>query len=217
MGIAEAGENSFYLGLPNTLGRNKTSMLGFLKDKMRKRIQSWEGRFLSKVGKELLIKSVAQSLPSYAMNVFLLPVEACPEMEQMMCKFWWQASAKNNKGIHWKSWERLTIHESKGGMGFRNLIDFNLSLLSKQGWRLLSQPDSLVGRIFKARYYKSGSFLSGDLGCNPSFVWRSIMEAQDMVRSGVRCRIGDGSTVNILLDPWLPDYDNPRVSSSHPA
>ncbi|XP_060964189.1 uncharacterized protein LOC133033466 [Cannabis sativa] len=217
MGIAEAGENSFYLGLPNTLGRNKTSLLGFLKDKMRKRIQSWEGKFLSKAGKELLIKSVAQSLPSYAMNVFLLPVETCQEMEQLMCKFWWQASTRNNKGIHWKSWEKLTVYKSKGGMGFRNLRDFNLSLLSKQGWRLLSQPDSLVSRIFKARYYRSGSFLSADLGCNPSFVWRSIMEAQEMVRSGVRCRIGDGSTVNILLDPWLPDQGDPRVSSSHPA
>uniref|UniRef100_A0A803P654 Reverse transcriptase zinc-binding domain-containing protein n=1 Tax=Cannabis sativa TaxID=3483 RepID=A0A803P654_CANSA len=152
---------------------------------MRKEIQSWEGRFLSKAGKEFLIKTVEQSLPSYAMNVFLLPMDTYQEMEQLMCKFWWQASAKNNKGIHWKSWERLTIHKSKGGMGFRNLRDFNLSLLN--------------------------------LGGNPSFVWRSILEAQEVVREGVRCRIGDGSTVNILSDPWLPDSKNLKVSSTHPT
>ncbi|XP_060959224.1 uncharacterized protein LOC115699974 [Cannabis sativa] len=217
MGINEAGENSFYLGLPNTLGQNKTALLGFLKDKMRKKIQSWEGRFLSKAGKELLIKTVAQSLLSYAMNVFLLPIETCQEMEQLMYKFWWQASTKNNKGIHWKSWDRLTEHKSKGGMGFRNLRDFNISLLSKQGWRLLCQPHSLVGRIFKARYYKNGDFLSAELGANPSFVWRSILEAQDVVREGVRCRIGNGSSVSVLLDSWLPDVDNPKVTSTHPA
>ncbi|KAM6561714.1 hypothetical protein CsatA_030953 [Cannabis sativa] len=217
MGIQEANENSLYLGLPNTLGRNKTAMLGFLKDRMRKKIQSWEGKFLSKAGKELLIKTVAQSLPSYAMNVFLLPVETCQEMEQLMCKFWWQSFTKNNKGIHWKSWDKLTIHKSKGGMGFRNFRDFNLSLLSKQGWRLLSFPESLVSRIFRARYYKNGNFLSAELGGNPSFVWRSIHETQDLVRNGVRCRIGNGTKVNIIRDPWLPDAANPIVTSSHPA
>ncbi|KAM6569941.1 hypothetical protein CsatB_017926 [Cannabis sativa] len=87
LGVNEARDDSTYLGLPNIVDRNKTALLGFLKDKMRKRIQGWEGRLLSRAGKELLIKTVAQSLPSYAMNVFLLPVETCNEMEQLMCKF----------------------------------------------------------------------------------------------------------------------------------
>uniref|UniRef100_A0A803P3J7 Reverse transcriptase n=1 Tax=Cannabis sativa TaxID=3483 RepID=A0A803P3J7_CANSA len=117
LGVNEAGEESTYLGLPNIVRGNKTALLGFLKDKMRKRIQGWEGRLLSRAGKELLIKTVAQSLPSYAMNVFLLPVKTCNEMEQLMCKFWWRSS-KNNKGIHWKKWDDLAVHKSKGGMEF---------------------------------------------------------------------------------------------------
>lgn len=32
------------------------------------------GNFLSKAGRKILIKSVAQSLPMYCMNVFLIPV-----------------------------------------------------------------------------------------------------------------------------------------------
>ena len=64
LNIPEAGPLSMYLGLPNTLGRNKSVVLGFLKDKMRKRIAQWEGRFLSKAGKEILIKTVAHALPS---------------------------------------------------------------------------------------------------------------------------------------------------------
>uniref|UniRef100_A0A803P6Q0 Reverse transcriptase domain-containing protein n=1 Tax=Cannabis sativa TaxID=3483 RepID=A0A803P6Q0_CANSA len=217
MGINEAGDNSFYLGLLNILGRNKTALLGFLKDRMRKKIQSWEVRFLSKAGKELLIKTVAQSLPSYTMNIFLLPVETCQEMEQLMCKFWWQSSTKNNKGIHWKSWDRLIVHKSKGGMGFKNLRDFNLSLLCKQGWLLLCYPESFVSRIFRARYYRNGNFLSAKLGGNPSFVRRSIYEAQEVVREGVRCRIDNGSMVSILQDPLLPDSENPKATSTHPA
>lgn len=152
MGINEAGEDSMYLGLPSTLGRNKTVVLGYLKERMRQRIQRWEGRFISKSGKEVLIKTVAQALPNYAMNVFLLPIELCKEMEQLMCKYWWNSSSQSNHGIHWKSWKGLSVHKSKGGMGFRSLRDFNLCLLGKQGWRLQSQPETLVSRIFRARY-----------------------------------------------------------------
>lgn len=107
MGINEAGPDSTYLGLPSTLGRNKSVMLGYLKERMRQRIQRWEGKYISKGGKEVLIKSVAQSLPSYAMNVFLQPVEMCREMEQLMCKYWWSSGSKHCRGIHWKSLEQI--------------------------------------------------------------------------------------------------------------
>lgn len=40
--FAEAGDQSFYLGLPNIVGRNKSSLFGFLKDKMHDRIQWWD-------------------------------------------------------------------------------------------------------------------------------------------------------------------------------
>ncbi|XP_062086353.1 uncharacterized protein LOC133792461 [Humulus lupulus] len=77
--ILEAGLGCFYLGLPSMLGRNKTVMLGFLKERIRQRIEGWEGKLLSRASKEVLIKFVAQALPSYAMNVFLLPLELCNE------------------------------------------------------------------------------------------------------------------------------------------
>lgn len=77
LGMTEAGADSTYLGLPSILGRNKSVVSGYIKEKMRQKIQSWEGKYISKAGKELLIKTVAQSLPIYAMNVFLLPMELC--------------------------------------------------------------------------------------------------------------------------------------------
>uniref|UniRef100_A0A803NW25 Reverse transcriptase domain-containing protein n=1 Tax=Cannabis sativa TaxID=3483 RepID=A0A803NW25_CANSA len=61
LGMELTNENSTYLGLPCTMGRNKDAMLGFVKDKMQKHIQSWEGRLLPKVGHEILLKTIAQS------------------------------------------------------------------------------------------------------------------------------------------------------------
>uniref|UniRef100_A0A803PNG6 RNase H type-1 domain-containing protein n=1 Tax=Cannabis sativa TaxID=3483 RepID=A0A803PNG6_CANSA len=216
--MTEASDNSFYLGLPCIMGRKKNAILGFLKEKMKKKIFNWESQFLSKAGKEVLIRSVAQALPSYAMSVFLLTKEICAELEGLMAKFWWKSqSNSSSKGVSWMSWRRLTKHKHVGGLGFRDLRGYNLSFLAKQGWRLLTNESSLVSRMYKARYYPNGSFLTAALGQNPSFIWRSIFEAQDVVKQGARRSIGSGQTVSILNDPWLPDSTNPYVQFTHPA
>uniref|UniRef100_A0A803PII9 Reverse transcriptase domain-containing protein n=1 Tax=Cannabis sativa TaxID=3483 RepID=A0A803PII9_CANSA len=215
LGIQEANENSKYLGLPSTIGRNKKVVFNFLTDKAQKRIQSWDNKFLSRAGKEVLIKSVVQALPTCTMNVFLIPIGICQDIERAISKFWWRSNS--NKGIHWVSWDKLSKHKSDGGMGFRNYRDFNLALLAKQGWRLLTCGDSLVGKIFKARYYANGNFLTATLGSNSSYIWRSILESQGVIRSAARRVVGNGSQASILKDLWLIDDENPFVESQHPG
>uniref|UniRef100_A0A803QDX6 Reverse transcriptase domain-containing protein n=1 Tax=Cannabis sativa TaxID=3483 RepID=A0A803QDX6_CANSA len=163
MGMPEVGDDGFYLGLPNIMKHNKNAVLGFLKDKMRKRVESWDSKFLSRAGKEVLIKLVAQSLPNYAMSVFLIPKGICEDLEQLMCKFWWKSSSKNKSGIHWMKWDRMCEAKDQGGMVFRHLHDFNIALLGKQAWRLHTLTNSLVGKLFKAKYYPRGSFISVEL------------------------------------------------------
>ncbi|XP_062080209.1 uncharacterized protein LOC133784961 [Humulus lupulus] len=207
MSIHEADDNSTYLGLPNILGRNKSVILGYLKDRIRHRIQSWESKFLSKAGKEILLKTVAQALPNYAMSVFLLPLDTSRDIERLMNKYWWSSSSKKSKGIHWQSWSRLSKPKESGGLGFCSLHNFNLSFLGKQGWRLSKHPQSLVSRLYKARYYPQDSFLSAKIGGSPSYIWRSIMASQELIRQGAAVRIGDGKSINILEVPWLPNSD----------
>jgi hypothetical protein len=40
-----------------------------------------------------------------------------------------------------------------GGMGFQNIQGFNLVFLEKQGWKLLTNPNVTVSKIFKVKYY----------------------------------------------------------------
>lgn len=49
-----------YLGLPTLVGRSKFQTFSFLKDRVWKKIQGWKGQLLSKAGREVLIKAVAQ-------------------------------------------------------------------------------------------------------------------------------------------------------------
>lgn len=130
--MKEADVHSTYLGFPNLIGRNKTTILGFLKDKVHKKIKSWDDEFISRACKETLVKSVVQSLPAYAMNVFLLPLEITREIERSLTKFWWDSSQSHSAKINWMSWNRMAKHKNVGGLGFQNFRDFNISMLGKQ-------------------------------------------------------------------------------------
>ncbi|XP_074347539.1 uncharacterized protein LOC141686400 [Apium graveolens] len=59
MQIPEANEHSSYLGLPNLLGRNKSALLGYLKERVTARIKTWDSKCISRGGEEILVKSVA--------------------------------------------------------------------------------------------------------------------------------------------------------------
>ncbi|KAL8124124.1 hypothetical protein AgCh_011939 [Apium graveolens] len=194
--------------------RSKVATLGFLKDKVKKRSLSWDGKFISQGGKEVLVKSVLQSLPTYAMSVFLLPLEITKDLERSISRFWWNTKKNVSRSIHWMSWERLSRHKSCGGMGFRDFRDFNLAMLGKQGWRFIKNPHSLVSRVFKAKYFPDSTFLEAKAGSNPSFVWRSIWEARHVISAGMRWKIGSGNSVNIIGQPWLLDEHNPYITSS---
>ncbi|XP_060965381.1 uncharacterized mitochondrial protein AtMg00310-like [Cannabis sativa] len=145
----------------------------------------------------------------------LLPQRTCSHLESLMSKYWWSSSRR--KGVSWFSWRKLCKHKNSGGMDFRSLRDYNLSLLGKQGWRLLLLQDSLVGRIYKARYFPNCSFLEAGLGGNPSFIWRSVLESQALLMDGARRRIGTDSSTAVLKTHWLLSETNPCVVSTHPA
>ena len=82
----------------------------------------------------------------------------------------------------WISWEKLCAPKTCRGMGFKQLKQFNLAMLAKQGWRLQTGTDSLLYRVFESKYFPNYEFVDASLGRNPSFAWRSIMAAQDIVK-----------------------------------
>ncbi|XP_073280655.1 uncharacterized protein [Primulina huaijiensis] len=130
------------------------------------------------------------------------------EIQRMINSFWWGRKQNSAKGLNWLRWEKLCVPKEYGGMGFRDFYGFNLSMLGKQGWKLISDPNATICRIYKAKYYPRRDFLNANLGHNPSFAWRSILASQVVLKRGYRWRIGDGSHINIWKDPWLRDPSN---------
>ena len=79
-----------YMGLPSLLGRNKKNTFNSIKDKLRKQLAGWKEKLLSKARKEVLIKVVAQAIPTYTMSVFKLSDSLCEDLTSMIRNFWWR-------------------------------------------------------------------------------------------------------------------------------
>jgi len=213
LGVRAVLGTSKYLGLPSMAGRSKKATFSFIKDRVWQKVSSWSSKCLSKAGREVMIKSVLQAIPSYVMSIFRLPNSLLDEIEKMMNAFWWGHGGASNKGMHWLSWEKLSVHKNHRGMGFKDLAAFNVAMLGKQGWQLQTNSDSLVSRIFKVLYCPNSSYLDSKLGHNPSFVWHSIFSAKVVVRQGVRWKIGYGFNIPIICEPWIGSGSNiPPIS-----
>lgn len=52
-----------YLGLPVSIGISKKKTFAYLKQRIWCRVQGWQEKMLSKAGKEILVKAVAQAIP----------------------------------------------------------------------------------------------------------------------------------------------------------
>ena len=201
-----------YLGLPSIIGRDNRPVFSFIKDHIWKRINVWRGRALSKTGKEVMIKFVLQYIPSYIMSIYLLSSSVINDIEKMINAFWW-GGRSNNRGIKWMTWERMACPKEFGGMGFRNFKAFNIAMVPKQEWSFLSKPESLVARVFKARYFSRSSFLGAKLGNNPSFAWRSIWNSYQIFLHGCRWTVGNGQQVSVMNDPWVRGVQGSWIQS----
>jgi hypothetical protein len=77
-----------YLGLLTPKGRMNKERFKTTKEKMVKCCSGWAEKHMSSTAKEVLIKFVAQAIPTYTMGVFKLPLNLCEELNQVIREFW---------------------------------------------------------------------------------------------------------------------------------
>lgn len=210
LGVPEIKEYERYLGLPAVVGRRKKASLNYIKDRVWGKLQGWKEKILSQAGKEVLLKAVVQAIPTFAMSCFRLPIELCQDIEKLIRKFWWGQRGDRRK-IHWVKWEVLCQPKSEGGLGFKDLCKFNKAMLAKQLWRLLHDRESLFYRVFKAKYFPNTSIFEAK-SSSGSFAWKSILWSRDLIERGSSWKVGNGDSVRIYKDAWLPSPDG-RIKS----
>lgn len=90
--------HDLYPGLPTFSLRNKTIQFNYLKERVAKRMQGWSSKIFSVGGKEVLIKSALQAIPTYAMSCFWIPSSICSKIEKDCDNFWWGMEESKRDG-----------------------------------------------------------------------------------------------------------------------
>ena len=88
-----------YLGLPMVEGMSKVSTFKETWEKVAKRVRGWKKKHISKACREVLIKSVAQAIPTYSMSLFKIPKTICDGINSALSKYW-RGQTKDEKKIH---------------------------------------------------------------------------------------------------------------------
>jgi hypothetical protein len=203
MGIVVEAFSERYLGLPTAVGRITSGTFDHLGERIHSKLQGGTERMVSAAGREVFLKSVIQAIPTFSMCCFVLSKKVCKQLVEYMARYWWSSSI-DRRSVHWVQWESLASPKARGGMGFRNLEMFNLALLGKHGWRLITHPDSLCARILKTKYYPDTDFMQAIVPQSSSATWRAIVAGREALAMGMLKRIGEGSSISIWRDPWIP-------------
>lgn len=104
----------------------------------------------------------------------------------------------------WRAWDKLRFPKRVGGLGFKKAKDINNALLAKLAWMIASKRDSLCVLILRAKYKVKHGWLRIDPPKSASPIWKAIEKAKRIVIKGACYAIGDGSSVDVWQDPWVP-------------
>ncbi|KAK2449167.1 hypothetical protein QL285_008386 [Trifolium repens] len=186
--------------------------LGFWKPvlaRIRSRLSGWGSRFLSFGGRLVLLKSVLTSLPVYALSFFKAPAGTISSINSLLIKFFW-GGCEDLRKTPWVSWKTICLRKEYGGLGVRQLREFNTTLLGKWCLRMLVDRGGLWFRVLVARYgVEQGRLREG--GRMGSAWWREIVRIRDGaggIRDGwfgecVTRKVGDGTYTSFWSDPWV--------------
>ena len=178
LGVPVEAFGERYLGLPTTIGRITSGTFVYMAERARAHMQGWSERLLACAAREALLKSVIQAIPTFSMACFLLTKKVCKTLTSGMAKFFWSSSI-DRRSMHWISWDKLATPKCKGGMGFRDIYGFNLAMLARQAWCMLSNPDSLCARVLKGRYFLDSDFMQAAAPKSASATWKAIIAGQE--------------------------------------
>ncbi|XP_021667521.2 uncharacterized mitochondrial protein AtMg00310-like [Hevea brasiliensis] len=201
--VNNIGGQDKFLGLSAIIFHSKAQSFEAIKSKILSKVEGWKEHLLSQGGKEVLIKSIPAAISIFAMSYFRLLSSLCKSLNSILANFWWGQKDQERKN-HWISWKNIFHSKAVGGPGFRDFELFNMALLAKQGWRIISKLTSLVARVLKGRYFPFTSFLTAKQGARPSWAWQSILWGRELLEKGLRWNFQDGKLILCKQDKWIP-------------
>lgn len=171
--------------------------------KICSKLLMWTNIFLSFAGRLQLIKSVLMGIFNYWAGHIFLPVSILKEIQSKCARFLWAGS--NTTTCHYKvSWKECCLPKCEGGLGLRDLTEWNHAATLFQLWRLI-QPNSvsLWVQWFNAHILRGKGFWT--LSNTKSLAWsvKKILLVRDTAIRFIKYNVAASSRFLLWHDPWL--------------
>lgn len=101
-------------------------------------------------------------------------------------------------------------------MDFRDLQCYNKTLLAKQAWRMLTNPNSLWAKFLKELYFPNKNLMEAKCNNNSSWLWKNIIKGRDLLKQGIRWEVGNGEKINFWEDRWIPTIRGMEITTNKP-
>lgn len=137
------------------LGNNKNALWGDVICKLKSKIASWGGHWLTKAGKLTLIKFVLSALPIYQASFLLAPKSITDQVSKLICDFLWRGGKGIQTKFHLVNWDTVKHPILEGGLHIKDPSTANISLASKILWKIYTDSKHPVNQILKKKYVTS--------------------------------------------------------------
>jgi hypothetical protein len=133
-----------------------------------------------------------------------MPVCVAKKIVRIQREFLW-GGLEGGRKINWVNWKTVCHPKDYGGLGVRDVVLVNLSLLAKWKWRLLQGENALWRTALVERYgHKVGEVLEGGVGLwpsNSSKWWKDLVslakgDEVDWFNLEVVRRVGNGANTS---------------------
>lgn len=209
-GIPRTKDLGRYLGVPSIHGRVSDTTFSNLLERLKTRLEGWKAKSLTLAGRHVLAQSVLSTIPYYVMQTAKLPLGLCDTIDKRIRQFIWGGPNKE-RSCSLVKWTTVTQPKHLGGLGIRNTRDMNRAFMTKLGWRMMNDENSLWSTVLVNKYMegvRSLDRIRPKQGA--SNAWTGIVDAVGTLREGWKKNPRNGKNTRFWEDVWV--LDDPLLS-----
>lgn len=153
----------------------------------------WSNKWLSRVGRLTLVKSVLEAILVYWISIAWIPRGVLDKIRRICFSFLWQGK-KEEHSRPWVKWERVATPKALGGWGLKNIYKFSTALATKCGWRMIS-TSSLWTKVIIQKYIAPNSLIDwirvSQKSCKGgSILWKAIIKSFHLIEEHLAWNVG---------------------------
>lgn len=144
--------------------------------KMVNKINVWSSMNLLFAARGELVNSVLMSIHVYLWQLFILPKSVLKEVNNICISFLWTRTSNDCK-FGAIAWDDLCKSKSTGGLGFRNILKWNVIVVFKLAWCIDSKKDNHLVKWVNYIYIKDTNWSNYEASSYARWVWKFVCAA----------------------------------------